>query len=53
MSALERNPEVSASTSDEVLGPGTYWRGILRGPSKFAFLLERNPERPLEIRMET
>ena len=31
-STLERKPEVLASAPDEDLGPGTDWRGILRGP---------------------
>ena len=31
MSALERNPEVPASTTDEDLGLGIDWKGILRG----------------------
>ena len=34
MSALERKPEVPASTPDEDLSPGSYWRGLLRGPSQ-------------------
>ena len=36
MSALERKPQVLASTPDEVLGPGIDWRGIPRGPSQLA-----------------
>ena len=32
MSALERNTQVLTSTPHEVLGPGTDWRGIPRGP---------------------
>ena len=39
MSALKRNPQFPASTPHEVLGPGTNWRGILRGPSQ----LDRSP----------
>ena len=37
MSALEGNTEVLAATPDEDLGPGTEWRGILRGPSQLAW----------------
>ena len=40
MSALERNPEVPASVSDEDLGPGKDWRGIPRGASQFAWRLD-------------
>ena len=36
MSALRRNPQVPASTTHEVLGPGTDWRGIPRDPSQLA-----------------
>ena len=32
MSALERNPQVPATTPPKVLGPGIDGRGILRGP---------------------
>ena len=32
MSALERNPQVPATTSHKVLGPGVEGRGIPRGP---------------------
>ena len=32
MSALERNPQVSAAIPHKVLGPGIDGRGILRGP---------------------
>ena len=40
MSALERKHEVVASAPDEDLGPGTNWRGILRGPSQLALGLD-------------
>ena len=40
MSALEWNPDVLASTSDEDLGPGNDWRGILRGPSQLIWRLD-------------
>ena len=37
MSELERNPEDPGSAPDEDLGPGTKWKGILRGPSLLAW----------------
>ena len=40
MSALERKPEVLASTPDEDLGPGSNWRGIPKGPSQLAWGLD-------------
>ena len=40
MSALERNPEVPASTQDEDLSPGSNWRGILRSPSQLTSRLD-------------
>ena len=40
MSALERNPHVAASAPVEDLGPGTDWRGILRGHSQLAWRLD-------------
>ena len=40
MSALERKSEVPASTRDEDVGPGTVWRGILKGPSQLAWRLD-------------
>ena len=58
MSALEGNTGVLAATPDEDLGPGTYWRGILRGPSQLAwdwtFLSqhEQVPEIPVITREE-
>ena len=39
MSALERKPEVPASTPDEDLGPGSDWRGLPRGFSKLTWRL--------------
>ena len=40
MSALERKPEVLASTPDKDLGPGADWRGIPRGPSQLTWRLD-------------
>ena len=40
MSALERKPEDPDSAPDEDLGPGTNWKGILRGPSQLAWRLD-------------
>ena len=37
MSALEKKPEVLASTPDEHLGPGSDFRAILRGPLRLAW----------------
>ena len=58
MLALERKPDVPASTSDEDLGPSCDYRGILRGPSRFSgdgtYLRphERIPEVPVITREE-
>ena len=40
MPALERNPEVLASTPDEELDHGSEWRGIPRGPWQLAWRLD-------------
>ena len=40
MSALEKNPDILASTTDEEFSPGTDWRGIPRGPSQHAWRLD-------------
>ena len=40
MLALERNPEVLASTPDKDLSPSTDCRGILRGHSQLAWRLD-------------
>ena len=40
MSALERKPEDPDSAPDEDLGPGTNWKGILRGPLQLAWRLD-------------
>ena len=40
MSALEKNPDVLASNTDEEFGPGTDWRGIPRGPSQHTWRLD-------------
>ena len=45
MSALEKKPEVLASTPDEDLVPGSNCRGILRVPSRIAWRLDL-PEAP-------
>ena len=37
MSGLERNPQVPASTTHKVLGPGTDRRGIREAPEQFAW----------------
>ena len=59
MSALEKNPDVLASNTDEEFGPGTDWRGIPRGPSQHTWRLdyteatqERVPEVPVVTREE-
>ena len=39
MSALEMNPQFLVSTPQEVLVPGTDWRGIRRGPLQVAWRL--------------
>ena len=40
VSRQERKPEFPASTPDEYLGPGTYWRGTSRGPLQLAWRLD-------------
>ena len=40
MSVLERKPQVPASAPHEYVGPGTNWKGILRGPSQLAWRLD-------------
>ena len=49
MSALEKKPELLASTPDEDLGPGIDWRGILRS----MLAMERNPEARPQLQMRT
>ena len=51
MSALERKPEVLASTPDQDLGPGSHCRGMPRGPSLLAWRLDlpEPHERVLEV----